>query len=207
MQIARNNGYNDNLVYRLIKKNKNIINKQKNPPTTLQPIKEITKDNNQFTTFNFTSNKIYKITKELQKNNINIAFKTNNNLKHKIPNKLNNYNNNDQYENCGVYKLSCQDCNKVYIGQTGRSFKTRYKEHISDYRFNRNKSTYAKHLSDYHHNPTTIENSLQILHKQKKGPKLNTLEQLEIYKHKNNIINENTINHNILYETYLNLTR
>ena len=28
-----------------------------------------------------------------------------------------------------VYKLNCNDCDAVYIGQTGRSFKKRHKEH------------------------------------------------------------------------------
>ena len=31
-----------------------------------------------------------------------------------------------------VYKIPCLDCTGVYIGETGRSFKTRCKEHQSD---------------------------------------------------------------------------
>ena len=36
---------------------------------------------------------------------------------------------------CGkhvVYKIPCLDCTGVYIGETGRSFKTRPKEHQRD---------------------------------------------------------------------------
>jgi hypothetical protein len=44
-------------------------------------------------------------------------------MKVKTPNK---------FEQCGVYKLNCNSCHKAYIGQTGRNFKTRFKEHIQD---------------------------------------------------------------------------
>ena len=34
---------------------------------------------------------------------------------------------------CGVvYKINCWDCEKIYIGQTGRHLGTRLKEHCSD---------------------------------------------------------------------------
>jgi hypothetical protein len=35
----------------------------------------------------------------------------------------------DIYSLSGAYRLSCPDCNKAYVGQTGRRFSTRYKEH------------------------------------------------------------------------------
>jgi hypothetical protein len=38
------------------------------------------------------------------------------------------------------------DCPLKYIGQTGRTFKTRYKEHIQAIRNNNGKSGYSKHI-------------------------------------------------------------
>ena len=35
-----------------------------------------------------------------------------------------------KHTSTGVYKLKCNDCPNYYIGQTGRSFKTQYTEHI-----------------------------------------------------------------------------
>jgi hypothetical protein len=50
--------------------------------------------------------------------------------------------------NSGVYKLKCNTCDKIYTGQTGRNFNTRYKEHIRDIKNNVDKSKYAAHILD-----------------------------------------------------------
>ena len=59
---------------------------------------------------------------------INPALYNNNNLGSQlISNKIDKI---DKLDKSGVYKLTCQDCDAFYIGQTGRSFKTRYSEHV-----------------------------------------------------------------------------
>ena len=30
----------------------------------------------------------------------------------------------------GIYKLTCNNCDEIYIGQTGRPFKERFSEHL-----------------------------------------------------------------------------
>ena len=45
------------------------------------------------------------------------------------------------------------------------------------------KSNFAEHIFITHHTFTDIETNLEILHTLPKGPKLNTAEQYEIYKH------------------------
>jgi hypothetical protein len=83
------------------------------------------------------------VTKIFQKAGIKIAFTT----KHTIGNILRQQcDQADEYDNSGVYQLECTDCGKQYIGQTGRSFKTRFKEHKRDYETNSTKSLSAKHL-------------------------------------------------------------
>lgn len=49
------------------------------------------------------------------------------------------------YEHSGIYsyKLPCLDCQKEYIGQTG---KTRYKEHIRNIKFNKRDSGDVLHI-------------------------------------------------------------
>lgn len=197
MKIAENNGYNKWVVRNMVTKHKTKLHNKQNPISKLTPIKE--KNNNiKFATFNYVDNRIHAITKILRKENFKIAYRTNQNLKRKLHN--NNNNNIDKMEGNGIYKLTCNDCKKVYIGQTGRKFKQRFKEHVNDFRYNGTRSSYAKHLLSTGHRIDNIDNTLEILHNYKKGNRLNILENFQIYKNKNNILNETTIDHNHLFE-------
>ncbi len=117
--------------------------------------------------------------------NFNLAFKTINKLSKQIKN---NKSKTDILQESGVYKLNCTDCNKVYIGQTGRSFETRIKEHRDDFVRNLKKkkkdpkSNYAKHLLENCHN---FNQECKILHVQEKSFKLNALESLGINRLRN----------------------
>lgn len=44
--------------------------------------------------------------------------------------------NDNKYSASGVYKLTCLDCNKSYIGQSDRSFLKRYNEHRLSFKNN-----------------------------------------------------------------------
>ncbi|GJQ82108.1 hypothetical protein Trydic_g15895 [Trypoxylus dichotomus] len=47
----------------------------------------------------------------------------------------------------GMYQIACNDCGKVYIGQTKRSIETRFKERIRHYRFDKPElSSVAEHM-------------------------------------------------------------
>ena len=72
------------------------------------------------------------------------------------------------------------DSSKFFNGQTGRSFKTRYTEHIKAFTQPLIKSNLAEHIFNTHHAYTNIETNLEILRNLSKGPKLNTTEQYEI---------------------------
>jgi hypothetical protein len=86
----------------------------------------------------------------------------------------------------GVYKLTCSDCPSFYIGQTGRSFKERFKEHIKDIGKMRPESRYALHINETQHNYTAMDTNLKILHRMKKSDTMNRLEEIEIYKNREN---------------------
>jgi hypothetical protein len=79
------------------------------------------------------------IARVLRKFNINVSFKTNNSLENCLKRKNLFNGSNDKYGQCGIYKMKCESCSKGYIGQTGRSFKVRFKEHVSDIVHNREK--------------------------------------------------------------------
>lgn len=84
------------------------------------------------------------------------------------PNKLfNNVVNVHQKEKCvvnqGVYKIPCNDCGLVYIGQTGRDLKSRVCEHKNSVRYAQNSSAVFNHVSTLGHNIGW--NNAEILYK------------------------------------------
>jgi hypothetical protein len=105
----------------------------------------------------------------------------------------------DIYDRCGVYKMKCIDCGGAYIGQTGRNFRVRYKEHTSirDIRYNKTNTGYANHILNAGHIYGPLEDTLQVLGIQNKGPHLNSLERFHIYKEQktDTILNDNYTDH------------
>jgi hypothetical protein len=77
----------------------------------------------------------------------------------------------------GVYELMCDDCEMRYIGQTGRSFKTRMREHRRCFINYDNSSGITRHLNDEHH---WCNFDPKVLHVHNKGRKLDFLEHFEI---------------------------
>jgi hypothetical protein len=88
--------------------------------------------------------------------------------------------NRDPYSQLGTYRLTCPDCGKVHIGQTGRQFSVRYNEHKAAFRHNHNNS-FAKHLNESAHSFSPMRDIMHILQYCKKGPHLNTLERFHIH--------------------------
>jgi hypothetical protein len=61
------------------------------------------------------------ITHIFKNTNVKIAYTTKNSLDTHLSTKEHRP---DKYSASGIYKLSCPDCNKAYIGQTGRALNT-----------------------------------------------------------------------------------
>jgi hypothetical protein len=101
------------------------------------------------------------VTKLFQKAGLKIAYTTRHTTGQLLTH--NNGNRCNKYEGNGVYQLACLDCNRHYVGQTGRSFRTRYKEHARDYQDGTQKSQYAKHLFDNQHALHPMDTSMTIL--------------------------------------------
>jgi hypothetical protein len=88
----------------------------------------------------------------------------------------------NKFEKNGVYQLKCPTCQKKYVGQTGRPFHTRFREHYRDYKYANNKSKFAQHVTEEGHAFGPMEDIMSILHTEKKGRMLDTLEKYYIYK-------------------------
>ncbi|UYV66882.1 K02A2.6-like [Cordylochernes scorpioides] len=53
--------------------------------------------------------------------------------------------------NNGIYKVSCNDCEQCYIGETGRTIATRIREHSRNIRSKDRKSLIFQHMADFDH--------------------------------------------------------
>lgn len=119
---------------------------------------------------------------------INISFKTTSNLNSYLVNTKDILSPQDK---SGVYKLNCNNCNSFYIGQSGRKFIERIKEHMRHIRQGRvtfsvdTPSSFANHIISENHN-FILDTNFEILHVCKKGRLLDSLEVLEICKATNN---------------------
>ena len=88
----------------------------------------------------------------------------------------------------GIYEISCGNCEKKYVGQTRRSIKTRYKEHIAHFRLNRpEKSSVAQHIFDTGH--SMGPNSLRLAKSVSCNRELDCYESIFIRKNIDNLMN------------------
>jgi hypothetical protein len=100
------------------------------------------------------------------------------------------------------------NCPMKYIGQTGRSFNTRYKEHIRDIKNNNSKSGYSNHILNTGHSYGNVTDALEIIKIERKGKHLNTLERYHIYEISKEGIHMNDIHdetHNQIFEVINNI--
>jgi predicted GIY-YIG superfamily endonuclease len=156
--------------------------------------------------FTYTGRETTFITNLFEKTDLRITMPTNNSLQKLLTHKTQTP---DKYSRSGAYKLSCLDCNKAYIGQTGKSITQRFKEHKNSFKANRNTSNYAKHLLEHSHTFGPIFETMQILQYQIKGTHLNTIERYFIYKEfsiNNNLNDEYNISSNKIFNALLRPT-
>ena len=164
----------------------------------------------------FSTSKNKAIRKTFEKSNYKIAFRTRNNAFDLINrySTINNNNTND-FEKCGIYKIKCSDCPKYYIGQTGRSFKRRFNEHIQAIKSNNQttqKSAFADHVLKTDHKYKNHEENMSIIEVIQKGNRMNILEEFHIYKNyktnKEDLLNTMQIQeNNFIFDKIINLKK
>jgi hypothetical protein len=129
------------------------------------------------------------ITKLLENTNIKIAFKTNNTIGKVLNERITT----NKYEQTGN-KLACAEGKKVYIGQTGRTLKNRYKEQIRSIKYNREDSAFAIHILNNAYYYGKMEDIMEKIDHARKGRLMNIKENFHIYiyKQQNTLIDEPT---------------
>jgi hypothetical protein len=174
------NGFHQNVT--------DILKRQKQVKIEEEPTQDPKKK--KWVTFTYMGKETRCIAKLFKKFNLNIAWRTTNTLEQHLSTTKHKT---DIYDRCGVYKIKCTDCGGAYVGQTGRKFRVRFKEHARDIRSNKGNTGYASHILNTGHTHGTIEDTLQVVSIHNKGPHLNTLERFHIYKERKTgtILNDN----------------
>lgn len=172
--LAIRNGYKSSMIDK-------ILNNMKNK-NTLNPINR-NKQEYICLPYNKIINKAMR--KTFDNTNIKISYRTKNNT-FKLIQKMTEQKqqNTNIYDKSGIYKLKCSECPKFYIGQTGRTFKCRYREHIQSIKSNNKttqKSTFAEHILETQHSYKNISENMEILNIANKGRRMNILEEYNIY--------------------------
>jgi hypothetical protein len=99
-------------------------------------------DNRTWVTFTYFGSWVYKVTNLFRNTRVDIAFSTTNTVLHQLrPQKTI-----DASKTSGIYRLLCNTCNRLYVGQSGWTITVRYKEHIRFIRTNAPAPAYALHI-------------------------------------------------------------
>jgi hypothetical protein len=120
------------------------------------------------------------ITKLFRNTDVKITFVPNNNLGKRLIKQHAHKQN--KYEKNGIYQLTSPICNKKYIGQTGRPFLLRFREHFRDYKYANNKSKFAQHLLEEGHSFGPTDDKMDTINLANKCRMLDTIERFYIYR-------------------------
>lgn len=181
--IASVNGFHTNIIDKLVIKHSEKLRKnnlttlfiQNNKNKTIKRVK-----------FNYNGILTDKIQTIYNKYNINLVFKNNSKLRNILGNAKDK---NNLTNKSGIYQISCNDCDKIYIGQSKRAILTRFKEHISHIKYNRpTKSAFAEHALENNHLNIETDN-LKLIKNINDKSELDAWESLYIEKNRNFLMN------------------
>ena len=161
-----------------------------------------------WSTFTYIGPETKFITKFFKHTDIKVAYKTNNTIRYLLSHQTQHQPtpSNTKYNKSGIYRLNCPACNMRYIGQTGRPFLTRYREHYRNYKHNNGTSKNAQNVLEHKHSIGSIHNTMEILHVMRKGKLMDTWEKFHVYQETKSglqIKDKNTVTRNILFDAII----
>ena len=142
VRIAEINGFDKQLVERLVKKHSTKANKNLRSTLFSQTIcmkkKEFKK-----VSFSYVPHITNKLSNAFKKEKMEIIYNSNKKLKNILGSTKDKT---PIEEKSGIYQIKCSDCEAKYIGQTRRNIGTRFREHYNCIKTNQtNKSAVAAH--------------------------------------------------------------
>ncbi|XP_050524101.1 uncharacterized protein LOC126895864 [Daktulosphaira vitifoliae] len=177
-EIAKFNGYNENIILKLVRKQK--WKKERRAASTLSSEGEQKVIRSPILFYPGISNGLTKIFKNF---GITLVTSKSNNLRDLLGNPKDKV---DEGGKSGIYKIQCESCNKCYVGQTKRNIGVRFKEHLRNIKNQEvEKSPVAEHLLTHNHSIKTIK----LIKNVNNYKELNIREAIEMFKNKNNLIN------------------
>jgi hypothetical protein len=168
--IARNNGYPITKIQNL----KTRLKMKQKEPQQQNRQNETTNAKKKWTVFTYFSPLVRKITNLFKQTQLRIAFRATNTIQQQLTEKQ------IYADPSGIYKLKCNTCNRVYVGQSGSAIKIRYKEHIRYIRSKNATSAYATHILENKHEYGKEEHTLELLKRCQKGKHMDGWEALYI---------------------------
>jgi len=107
------------------------------------------------------SRQIRKVTNIFTKTNIRIAYKCYNTIANLIQPPRDHHN--PPHNKWGIYRLTCNTCNLLYVGQTTCSLNIRFQEHIRYIRYSNPQSAYALHILQNQHEYCQMNSTMTLL--------------------------------------------
>src|SRR5215469_15919665 len=137
---------------------RNIQQKLNRPHPHTDPV-----GNTKRATFTYTSPHIRKITNLFKNTNVKVTFKSNNTIAQLTKPTSTTIPPPSPYDRSGIYSLTCSTCKQVYVGQTSRCLKLRYREHTRYINNNDPQSAYAQHTLRNQHEYGPIDQTMALL--------------------------------------------
>lgn len=183
LEIANKNGYPRKMIMDLINKRKRGL--RRTTLTTLiteqQPLRRIAMEYNRIS---------HSLRPRLKQYGIDVVYSSRDN---KLGTLLGSTKDPvDNMSKSGIYKITCPDCNKIYIGQTRRNLETRFKEHIREAELAEKRPTtdfrskVAEHMATENH--TVSRADIKIVNHIKDTRRLDVAESMEIYRTPSNTL-------------------
>ena len=121
------------------------------PPKKITTNKLKTTSTQKRATFTYVGKETTYTTNLFKNTDLKISMCTNNAIQNILMHNKQLTNKRDKYTQSGVYKLTCRDCNKAYVGQIGKKILARCNEHKNAFRTSSQNSNFAKNLIEQTH--------------------------------------------------------
>jgi hypothetical protein len=153
-------------------------------------------------TFTYIRKETRFITKRFKNTDVKVTFTTDNTIERRLATKQGTDQN--KYNKSGIYQLTCPDCKMRYTGRTGRPFfKTRFQEHLRDFKYGNNRSKFAQYLLENKHAIGPMEDIMDIIPVTNKGKMMDTFERYYIYKETKSNNDKLTVKPNAIFEAVI----